>query len=188
MRACSPRRISSPLPFMRGPVRSIPVLRKTFPASGERSSHQQRLTERHPAAPVHSAPAAAPTCCPRLQARAGRRRPSLRRSRRRARRRCTTSPTSRWSLSLVGAAPQHGCVAGSVWRCLLFVRCRPRWHGLQSLRAAAKGNTGKAVAGRTDAPPHRPLLPPAAPHRGDLAVNVALGITLIWLPLSIAGE
>lgn len=25
-----------------------------------------------------------------------------------------------------------------------------------------------------------------APHRGDLAVNVALGITLIWLPLSIA--
>ena len=27
----------------------------------------------------------------------------------------------------------------------------------------------------------------AAPHRGDLAVNVALGITLIWLPLSIAG-
>lgn len=28
----------------------------------------------------------------------------------------------------------------------------------------------------------------AAPHRGDLAVNVALGITLIWLPLSIAGE
>lgn len=35
-----------------------------------------------------------------------------------------------------------------------------------------------------------PLLrpPPAAPHRGDLAVNVALGITLLWLPLSIAGE
>jgi hypothetical protein len=29
---------------------------------------------------------------------------------------------------------------------------------------------------------------PAAPHRGDLAVNVALGITLLWLPLSIAGE
>ncbi|KAI7839842.1 hypothetical protein COHA_006427 [Chlorella ohadii] len=26
----------------------------------------------------------------------------------------------------------------------------------------------------------------SAPHRGDLAVNVALGITLIWLPLSIA--
>lgn len=33
---------------------------------------------------------------------------------------------------------------------------------------------------------HPPAPLPAAPHRGDLAVNVALGITLLWLPLSIA--
>lgn len=26
----------------------------------------------------------------------------------------------------------------------------------------------------------------SAPHRGDLAINVALGVTLVWLPLSIA--
>ena len=26
----------------------------------------------------------------------------------------------------------------------------------------------------------------SAPHRGDLAVNIALGATLVWLPLSIA--
>jgi hypothetical protein len=32
------------------------------------------------------------------------------------------------------------------------------------------------------------LVRAAAPHRGDLAVNLALGFTLLWLPLSVAGE
>lgn len=64
-------------------------------------------------------------------------------------------------------------------------------------RRAAVDRLGELKAGgwrRTSKPTHahrhRPVSPPpraaAAPHRGDLAVNVALGITLLWLPLSIA--
>lgn len=56
------------------------------------------------------------------------------------------------------------------------------------LYAAQRRTTACARPSATDASSSvaHPLA--AAPHRGDLAVNVALGITLIWLPLSIAGE
>jgi hypothetical protein len=101
-----------------------------------------------------------------------------------------TSPMRSWCLSHVSpsqqqylwqrcpdeaCAPARVCCCSCLSPCTRIAACWP--HGLPSYLLCPS-----AVSFR------RPASRPAAPHRGDLAVNVALGITLLWLPLSIAGE